>query len=204
MIDSLYSNLRTVFLMTWPTLFISLVVLISIRVVYLIRNKKEFVFYREVMLLLFAMYILCLFQVVTAQDINLLNGNNFIPFREIFRYKIGSKYFVKNIIGNVMMFMPYGFFACRYGSKNNYKLAIFLVLLASISIECTQLAIGRIFDIDDIILNFIGGILGYFIYNTLDRILEYLPKFFQSKAFLNTLSSIMLICFSLLVYKIIA
>ena len=68
MIDSLYSNLKDVFLMTWPTLFISLIVLISIRIAYLIRYKKEFIFYKEVMLLLFAMYILCLFQVVTVED----------------------------------------------------------------------------------------------------------------------------------------
>ena len=204
MIDSLYSNLKDVFLMTWPTLFISLVVLISIRIAYLIRYKKEFVLYREVMLLLFAMYILCLFQVVTSQDINLLNGNNFIPFSEIFRYKLGSKYFVKNIIGNVIMFMPYGFFVSRYGIQNNYKIATFLILLASVSIEVTQLVIGRIFDIDDIILNFAGGIFGYFIYNSLHKVLDSLPKFFQSKLFLNVVSCLMLIGFGLVIFIVVA
>ena len=204
MIDSLYSNLRDVFLMTWPTLFISLIVLISIRIAYLIRYKKEFVFYKEVMLLFFAMYILCLFQVVTSQDMNLLTGNNFIPFYEIFRYKLGSRYFVKNIIGNVIMFMPYGFFVSRYGVRRNYKIATFLILLASISIECTQLVIGRIFDIDDIILNFAGGILGYFIYNTLDKILAGLPKFFSSKLFLNIVSCLMLVGLGLLIFKVVA
>ena len=39
-------------------------------------------------------------------------------------------------------------------------------MLVSISIETTQLLIGRIFDIDDIILNIIGGMLGYLIYKT--------------------------------------
>ena len=47
-----------------------------------------------------------------------------------------------------------------------------MVLFASVSIESTQLIIGRIFDIDDIILNIIGGMLGYGIYFILQKIGE--------------------------------
>jgi glycopeptide antibiotics resistance protein len=128
--SSLYGNLKDIILMTWPTLFISLIILVSLRISYIIKHKEKFVLYKEVLLLLFVLYILCLFQVVTAQDINILEGNNFIPFREIFRYSFGSKYFIKNIIGNVVMFMPYGFFVGKYASLKNTKLTIFLLLLA--------------------------------------------------------------------------
>ena len=49
--------------------------------------------------------------------------------------------------------------------------ALFLVLFASLSIELTQLFIGRVFDVDDILLNVLGGIIGYLFYYILSKIL---------------------------------
>lgn len=63
-----------------------------------------------------------------------------------------------------------------------------MILFASVSIESTQLIIGRIFDIDDIILNLIGGMLGYGIYFILQKIKEHLPKVLRKDWFLNILS----------------
>ena len=200
--SSLYGNFKDVILMTWPTLFICLVVLVSIRISYLVKHKEEFIFYKEMFLLVFVLYILCLFQVVTAQDINLLEGDNFIPFKEIFRYEFGSSYFIKNIVGNVIMFMPYGFYLGYFASQKNTKLTIFLLFLASISIEVTQLLIGRVFDVDDVILNVFGGIIGYIIYRFFDKIISILPNFCRTKTFYNIISVIGLICFSLLVIQI--
>ena len=68
--NSLYGNLKDVIMMTWPMLFISLVILVSVRISFLIKHKEEFVLYKEITLLLFVLYILCLFQIVTAQDVN--------------------------------------------------------------------------------------------------------------------------------------
>lgn len=192
MIDSLYSNLKSVLEMTWPTLFISLVVLVSVRVSYLLKHKSDFVLYKEIMLLFFALYILCLFQVVTSQDINTSNGNNFVPFVEILRYKPWGRLFVKNIVGNVVMFVPYGFFVGKYVSDKNHFLSFFLIFLASLSIEFTQLAIGRVFDVDDIILNVLGGFLGYLAFVILDKIFSILPKIFKTEWFLNIISVMLL------------
>ena len=201
--NSLYGNLKEILLMTWPTLFISLIVIVSIRISYLIKHKEKFIFHEEVLLLVFVLYILCLFQVVTAQDINSLDGNNFIPFREIFRYEFGGKYFIKNIIGNVIMFMPYGFFVGKYASLKNFKLTIFLLVLASVSIEVTQLIIGRVFDVDDIILNVFGGIVGYFIYRFADQVFDVLPKFMKSETFLNIISFLLLVFSGFIIIKIV-
>ena len=193
MIESLYSSFKAVLEMTWPMLFISMVLLVSVRASYLLKHKSEFVFYKEVLLLFFALYILCLFQVVTSQDINMSKGNNFVPFVEILRYKPWGRLFIKNIVGNVIMFMPYGFFVGKYSSGRNFLLTIFLIFLASISIEVTQLAIGRVFDVDDIILNVLGGSLGYFIYILLDSLYNCLPKIFRRKWFLNSVALLLLI-----------
>ena len=45
-----------------------------------------------------------------------------------------------------------------------------MTLGISVIIELIQLKIGRAFDIDDIILNIVGGILGYFLYRIVDKI----------------------------------
>ena len=130
---------------------------------------------------------------VTSQDINTSSGNNFVPFVEIMRYELFGKYFVKNIIGNVIMFIPYGFFVSKYASGKSFVLTSFLVFLASFSIECTQLAIGRVFDVDDIILNVLGGIIGYFIYRLFNKLYSMLPRLFKTNLFLNMFSIVILI-----------
>lgn len=193
MIDSLYSNLKYVLELTWPMLFVSMILLVSVRVSYLLKHNVKFVLHKEIFLLFFALYILCLFQVVTSQDINTSSGNNFVPFVEILRYEPFGRLFVKNIIGNVIMFIPYGFFVSKYASGKNFILSLFLIFLASFSIECTQLAIGRVFDVDDIILNVFGGVLGYIVYVFLERLYSMLPKVFKTNWFLNLVSIIFLV-----------
>lgn len=182
--------------MTWPMILISVVVLSSLRLSYLLKSKENFCLYKELLNLFFVVYILCLFQVVTFQDVSSFGTNNFIPFKEILRYNFGSRLFIKNIIGNVVMFIPYGFFISYYGKSNKWKGALLLVLIASTVIECTQLAIGRVFDVDDILLNVVGGMLGYLIYKLLNKTANILPKVFKSAIFLDIVTIILFIIFS--------
>ena len=65
-------------------------------------------------------YILCLFQIVTVQDTVYWSTNNFIPFKEIFRYEFGSKVFIHNIIGNIILFIPFGFFVSSILKTKKY------------------------------------------------------------------------------------
>ena len=181
----------------WPMLVIILVILVSLRIVYLFNNKKAIVLYQELLMLVFIIYILCLFHVVTFQDIN-YGTNNFIPFKEIFRYDIGTNKFIKNVIGNIIMFMPYGFFASYYLKNRKLSIIIILSLIVSSTIEFVQLYIGRVFDIDDVILNVFGAIIGYIIYIIIDKTGSKLPKFFRSNAFLNIL--VVLIIIAMIIY----
>ncbi len=184
--------------MTWPTLLIAVVLVVTIRIGYLLKHRDEFVFYKEILYLCFMLYILCVFQLVTAKDLNASDGNNLRLFSEIFRYDIGSRLFFKNIIGNVLLFVPYGFFASFYIELKNPVKAFILVLAASVSIEVTQLAIGRVFDVDDILLNVVGGMIGYFIYMIIYKIGKIFP-FFKNEICLNILTIIVLIVTVLLV-----
>ena len=200
MLGPLTNTIQGVVNFTWPMLIISVVIMVSVRLTYIIINKTRFVLYKELLMLVFAIYILCLFQVVTFQDSSALSGNNFMPFREIFRYNITSRLFLKNVIGNMIMFFPFGFFISYYINPDDIKPTIILTLIASIAIEVVQLMIGRVFDIDDILLNLIGGSLGYEIYNIMRRLGERFQKVFHSEILLNAGSIIALVgLFALLI-----
>ncbi len=175
----------------WPTIAISMVILISMRLVYIFKNKKELIIYRELFSLLFIIYILCLFYIVTFQDVS-WSTSNYIPFHEMFRYQFGSRLFIKNVIGNMLLFMPYGFFAAYILKLERPRGVIVLSLLVSITIELTQLSIGRVFDIDDIILNFIGAMLGYYVYHLMDKINHLLPNVLKKPIVYNIVMVVLL------------
>ena len=171
----LADNLMFVMENTWPIVLVTVISVGSLRITYVIKNKKKFILYEELLSLIFVIYILMFFQIVTSQDV-ISYGNNFIPFKELTRYKLGSSLFFRNIIGNILLFMPYGFFSSYYLRLEKKRSAFLLVLIVSLSIECVQLVIGRCFDVDDILLNLIGGMIGYFIYKILEMLTDKMSK----------------------------
>lgn len=187
---------------TWPTLTIFLVIVIILRVFYLKNTNKKLILHEELLLLAFITYILLLFELVTSRDVY-MPGTNLIPFREMFRYPIGSDNFYKQVVGNVILFMPFGFFATYYTKINKIRNISLITFLVSLTIEVVQKFIGRSFDIDDIILNVIGGISGFLIYVALDAIRKKLPGFFQKDGFYNFLSILVLVLLLLYMLGII-
>lgn len=66
---------------------------------------------------------------------------------------------------NIIMFIPLGFLLPYiWKSFRNLKYIIFSSFIFSLSIELTQLLNKRTTDIDDLIMNTIGGILGFIIF----------------------------------------
>ena len=153
----------------WPMIVIILVIVSSLRIAYLITKHKKFLLHKEFIYLIAITYILCLFYVVTFQDSN-YGVSNYVPFKEIFRYSFGSHKFFKNILGNIMLFIPYGFLSSYLLKNKKLSVTFILSLIASITIEVVQYHIGRVFDIDDIILNVLGGIIGGLLFVGLDAI----------------------------------
>lgn len=192
MFSILSKTIGNVFSFSLPMIIISVVVVVTLRVADIVKNKKEVCLYKELLALSFIIYILCLFQVVTFQDNN-YSSHNLVPFKEILRYNLGSRLFLKNVLGNIIMFLPYGFFTSYYLKEKKVLPILILSFIASISIESTQLMVGRVFDIDDIILNTIGGIIGHYLYCLLLKIGLICPKIFLAQWFLNLLSIIFLI-----------
>ena len=135
---------------------------------------------------------MCLFYVVTFQDVS-WSTSNFIPFKEINRYQFGSHLFLKNVLGNMIMFIPYGFFVAYFLKLEKLSTSLFMTLITSLTIEITQLIIGRVFDVDDILLNILGGIVGFSLYFILYKIKSKLPPLLKKPIIYNIIMIILMV-----------
>lgn len=201
MLDTIRNMITGFFPDVWPIIIIITVIACSLRIAYLVKNEVKFCFYKELFSLVFILYVMCLFEVVTIQDNN-YGLSNLIPFKEIFRYNIGSRLFVKNIIGNILLFLPYGYFTTYYLNNKKVWPTALLTMIVSLTIECVQLRIGRTFDIDDVILNTCGGVVGFFIYDISEKLSNMLPKMFKTDGFINFVVIVMLIVIIVYLFNI--
>jgi glycopeptide antibiotics resistance protein len=107
---------------------------------------------------------------------------NIIPFGTIIsylRFSGGMSIILTNIAGNIAAFVPMGFLLPAVSGRfARFSRAILAICAASAAIELVQYAacVG-VSDIDDVILNVLGGILGHLIYGILAKI----PEFFKTK-----------------------
>ena len=147
----------------WPSLLILITILFTMRFFNFISNKKHIVLYHEILNLIFVIYLMCFFYVLTFEDVDWSTAN-LIPFKEMFRFEFGSKMFLRNVLGNMLLFLPYGFYLSYFMKLKKVKYVLIFSSFVSIVVEIIQYRIGRVFDIDDIILNIAGGVLGYYLY----------------------------------------
>lgn len=99
-------------------------------------------------------------------EIKLFNGGfNFIPsVIKVLRGELVLGSWVKTmLVGNLFMFMPMGFFFPFVTDRANARNTLKLALIVPVAIEIVQPVVGRSFDIDDIIMNFMGIMIGYLI-----------------------------------------
>lgn len=98
---------------------------------------------------------------------------NLILFKEIkrfyiYRKQLGLKAVLLNLVGNMAAFVPFGFFLpiiSRRGKKCFNT--VFLSFQFSLFVEITQLIfrVGSC-DVDDLLLNTLGGMLGFILYKS--------------------------------------
>ena len=108
-------------------------------------------------------------------------NSNIIPFKNTYKYVIGLDRFnldiiIHNTLGNVLIFIPLGIFLpILFKSYKAFSKVCISSLLITITIEFSQffLQIGQ-FDIDDIILNTIGSVIGYFVIRLIIKISNFM------------------------------
>ena len=127
--------------------------------------------------ILFCIYMICLVYFLFLSDsFGRTSGRsdykyNLVPFQEIKRFilywdVIGPVMSCINLFGNVVAFIPFGaLIRWVLNRKVRWYEAVFNTFLFSLGIELIQLItkVGS-FDVDDIILNTIGGFLGFVVY----------------------------------------
>lgn len=87
------------------------------------------------------------------------------PFQEIMRaVKTGLPHLWFMLLGNIIMFLPLGFFPALLWRDWRWWKSVLVGFCASFAIEFTQFFIGRFTDIDDVILNTTGALAGYWLY----------------------------------------
>lgn len=185
----------------WPMILFVSVVYITLRGFYLFKGSKKIILHKEVMSLIFVVYILCLYYILTYQDVG-YGGINLVPFKEMFRYSFGSYKFIKNIVGNILLFIPFGFFVSYYLNNKRTLVALLSAFIVSGCAESLQYYIGRVFDIDDIILNVFGAFIGYLLYVCLNAIKGKLPRFMRSDGFINFVVIVIIVIIILFSLKI--
>lgn len=93
---------------------------------------------------------------------------NLVPFRSTIRYltefdSYNLDIVLMNTLGNVIIFIPFGFLLpLLFKQINNVKIASTIFIKFILLIESLQLlTFTGVFDIDDIILNMLGALIGY-------------------------------------------
>lgn len=171
------------------TEFVMIPIFFLISVFLFIRFKKEksnvFVFMGQ---LVFLMYIFCLIS-VTFFDIpyqkELIRdyhkegyglAYNYIPFKSIKEIiemnKENFSVILRQIGGNLILLCPLGVYvSVAYEKFANFKTFFVLIIGTAVSIEVLQFLVNTIItiqyrsvDVDDIILNVVGGCVGYMLH----------------------------------------
>lgn len=149
--------------------------------------KRKVPIHRQLLSLLFFAYLLVvvditLFPIPYAHYGRNLQENNLIPFKTIMGIlKSGSlSNDLSNIGGNVLLFAPFGFLLpLLFRKQNSYTRILLFGFLGTLCVESSQFIISAIlgftyrsFDVDDLICNTVGALLGYLILSSCKFLLK--------------------------------
>ena len=83
----------------------------------------------------------------------------------VYREELGAFTVFTNLFGNILIFMPYGFFIPMASRRRGFLKTTFLSFALSFGVELFQLLtrVGS-FDVDDLFLNTLGGAAGYILF----------------------------------------
>lgn len=182
----LYSYLELIF----RYLFFVLVFYIPIRIKYLKKKSKKIICFKEGLNLTFLIYLVSLFSILIIPRLGIyigidpfeielmhtINTNersyNLVPFatitQQISDLKNGiDNYFpLTNIFANLLLFLPMPILIKLINKRIKSSYCLLITLCICIMCEILQYLEGyRTCDVDDIILNFLGAVIGMISFN---------------------------------------
>lgn len=161
-----------------PVLFIlfSLFIYILIRFFFVKKKSGAINLFHEILYMLLIAYVECLVYLTlfpsTGMSTDRIASINLIPFRTInlyinFQGEVSLQ--IINLLGNIVVFVPIGIFIVLLMKKAGFIHSLLIGFGSTLFIEIMQLVlsvsgvISRSFDVDDLLLNTIGVLIGYFI-----------------------------------------
>ena len=170
-----------------PYMLLSVPFYIVTRFIILMKNKTAKNWLREIVLLIFIMYCvgvasqtfipkiefgntkLFLVNQNVFGEINLIPGKVLVDSYYEVIHNYNYLYFIVDVIGNISLFVPIGFLIPTLWKNVSMKHILIIALSSSLCIELLQLPQARGTDIDDLWLNVIGTVVGFWIYTILLR-----------------------------------
>ena len=178
---------------TIPYVLLSVVVYTVVRFFYICIRKKKLSFKRELLYAFTVAYITGVIKLTIIPDWSLYRdfetqeirfssdvGSflpiNLIPLKNVLSFLSGNVHVneedilmvvVLNLATSILLLAPMGILLPRLWTKlNNWKTILLIAIGFSCTIEIIQFFIGRVADVDDIVLNLIGALGGYGFYGT--------------------------------------
>ncbi len=130
-------------------------------------NKNRHILHRILFYCIFVFYVIMSLAILFRTS-HLTRTINLIPFRTISSFlsrNIFHIFVFSNLFGNILLFVPLGIYSMIFMREKSKKKATFVVFLTSFAVEIVQYTFKKgIGDIDDIILNVLGGYIGAVFY----------------------------------------
>ena len=156
----------------------TLVCFLVMLILYALFGRKKMTFFRGMAFCLYVTYIVTVLGVTlspiplnlhTVQTMRFYyyDGYEWYNFK-LFNTLLYYEYGVSQFILNILMFVPFGLLYPFAKDKFSFGKVLIMTMLFTLLIEGTQLALAFIcdtpqwyFDVDDLLANTLGGILGY-------------------------------------------
>lgn len=147
------------------------------------KKRQIDIFFQVLLYAVFAFYLVLLFLILFRTHYH-ARSVNLVPFRGIASYLTGVDFIasqddnyllrafaLENILGNIVIFIPLGVYITLFFKDKRIGKNLVLFLLTSLAVEILQVLFKYgIGDIDDVILNCIGGAVGILLCRGLYRL----------------------------------
>lgn len=138
---------------------------------------KESTGIQKLTIALFALYILALVWIIVFKlqfsigSLQQIRAINFIPFYD--KNIKDAKVYIHDMVYNMLVFIPFGIYICILRRDRPFIRKIAPIFLSSFAFELIQYVFGiGATDINDLILNTLGGILGIGVFHVLEKIFK--------------------------------
>ncbi len=118
------------------------------------------------------------FNYIFDADRIITRSYNLIPFKTMMDFlgpdsRVSPSYAASNILGNIVLFIPLGVYIRAIRQRGGFLKSLLSVIITVVAVEIVQFAFGLgAGDVDDVLLNSFGGVIGIAAFMLLTRVLK--------------------------------